>query len=582
MKKYTLILPVFLLAFILSGFNANSASAANCAPGDLFNTTNGQPCSDNNPQIGCLPGYLFSPVTGQPCNNILPPPVCRVIWYPNLTIGSRGENVRAFQQSLKDEGFLSGRVDGVYGPVTAGASVNYYRKCPKPIPNPNAPIISGVSGPQTLDVNQQGTWTVTAYDNSCPKISSEDHAMGSYYYCSNLSYSVDWKENEFSYPIMNSSAGLSTSQSATFTHSYSEARTYNPTFTVTNSSGLSAQASLSVNVGNTTSNSYITVISPNGGEVWAKGTTHAIKWQDNTPPPPICSTCLPPQRLYDIKLVQYQSPCSDVCPMYYPMPRTIVNGVYGSSYDWTIPNCTASNPCSSNFEIVAGLYTIQVCQTGSSICDSSDNYFQITNGTTTSTPAISYLSPSSGPVGTRVVIYGSGFTATGNKVKFGNLGNENNPRYSFNSSDGRTLVFSVPSSNYMSCWDSYPACYAPAYSTQPGVYAVSVINGNGTSNSVNFTVISQTSTSLTITTTSPLPSGQVGTSYSTAINANSGASWQINSGSLPPGLSFSTNTGYTNYITGTPTTTGTYNFTVSASAGDYFTSKQFTLNVVSY
>ena len=92
--------------------------------------------------------------------------------------------------------------------------------------------------------------------------------------------------------------------------------------------------------------------------------------------------------------------------------------------------------------------------------------------------------------------------------------------------------------------------------------------------------VASAQTSFTITTTSPLPNGQVGTAYSTPIDVNSGAgAWGINNGSLPPGLSFSTNPGYTNYITGTPTTPGNYTFSVYANAGDYYTSKQFSLTV---
>jgi hypothetical protein len=32
--------------------------------------------------------------------------------------------------------------------------------------NSTAPIIYGTSGPQKLNVNQQGTWSVTAYDKN--------------------------------------------------------------------------------------------------------------------------------------------------------------------------------------------------------------------------------------------------------------------------------------------------------------------------------------------------------------------------------------------------------------------------------
>lgn len=97
--------------------------------------------------------------------------------------------------------------------------------------NISTPSISGVSGPQTLDINQTGTWKVSAYERNG----------------GNLSYSVRWGDEEV--PVSNIGVMYrEVSQSAIFTHSYSNAGTYNPTFTVTNSNGQSATTSLSVNV----------------------------------------------------------------------------------------------------------------------------------------------------------------------------------------------------------------------------------------------------------------------------------------------------------------------------------------------
>jgi hypothetical protein len=94
------------------------------------------------------------------------------------------------------------------------------------------PIISGVSGPQTLNVNQQGTWTVKAVDPS-----------GGY-----LGYGVLWGDSVAPYTsATNMSPVTADQQSATFTHAYSRAGTFTPTFTVTSTTnGNSAQTSLSV------------------------------------------------------------------------------------------------------------------------------------------------------------------------------------------------------------------------------------------------------------------------------------------------------------------------------------------------
>lgn len=108
----------------------------------------------------------------------------------------------------------------------------------------------------------------------------------------------------------------------------------------------------------------------------------------------------------------------------------------------------------------------------------------------TNQPTIQYLQPNYGTVGSTVTIIGSGFTPTGNRIKFGNLGNENNPSYSLNSYNGTAITFTVPYSNYVACLNSVPSCMIAQQSTQPGTYPVAVINSNGTSNQIMFTVTS--------------------------------------------------------------------------------------------
>ncbi len=69
---------------------------------------------------------------------------------------------------------------------------------------------------------------------------------------------------------------------------------------------------------------------------------------------------------------------------------------------------------------------------------------------------------------------------------------------------------------------------------------------------------------VTITTTS-LPNGNVAIFYDNQLMATGGTApyhWTITSGTLPPGLSLTTNTGV---ISGTPTTTGSYPFTVQVA-----------------
>ena len=79
----------------------------------------------------------------------------------------------------------------------------------------------------------------------------------------------------------------------------------------------------------------------------------------------------------------------------------------------------------------------------------------------------------------------------------------------------------------------------------------------------------------TITLTpSTLPSGQLGTPYSQTVSASGGIppyAYSITTGSLPPGLSLNPSTGE---ISGTPSSQGTFNFTVTATDNNACTGDQ--------
>jgi hypothetical protein len=102
---------------------------------------------------------------------------------------------------------------------------------------------------------------------------------------------------------------------------------------------------------------------------------------------------------------------------------------------------------------------------------------------------LSKISPSAGPVGTTVQVTGSGFSRTGNVVKFG-VGYVSN----LDSPDGRTLRFVVPEHHEvcpppdleltLPCAEMHPR-------VMPGDHPVSLVSSSQTSRQLAFTVTKQ-------------------------------------------------------------------------------------------
>jgi hypothetical protein len=106
----------------------------------------------------------------------------------------------------------------------------------------------------------------------------------------------------------------------------------------------------------------LTILSPNGGETLQKGTTHTIKWQDNSSHSALTPTT------YNITLADYNAPCVDkICSG--RAGHLIAKGVTGTSYFWNVGNAMDPYP--------DGSYILYVCRTDTTICDSSDSYFKI-------------------------------------------------------------------------------------------------------------------------------------------------------------------------------------------------------------
>ncbi|MCL5667139.1 MAG: putative Ig domain-containing protein [Patescibacteria group bacterium] len=96
----------------------------------------------------------------------------------------------------------------------------------------------------------------------------------------------------------------------------------------------------------------------------------------------------------------------------------------------------------------------------------------------------------------------------------------------------------------------------------------------------NFTLVIDASGTASITTAS-LPNGKVGTAYSQTLQASgiTGTKvWTVSTGTLPAGLNINSSTGA---ITGTPTTAGSYSFTVEVTDGTNTASRNFTVIISS-
>src|SRR3989338_1040133 len=178
-------------------------------------------------------------------------------------------------------------------------------------------------------------------------------------------------------------------------HIWQNAGTYYVKFGVNDCKGGSDSYQIKISVGAAKAG-YIQVLSPNGGETGIKGTTQTIQWRDSAPVPLYpCSvvSCPPsPPIYYDIELVSYYpSPCQpgSECPV--PLPYTIANNVSGFSYSWSVGKIMTSGGIATD-----GSYMVQICQSGTNICDASDSYFKVVSGIPE--PYIQVLSPNGGEV----------------------------------------------------------------------------------------------------------------------------------------------------------------------------------------
>ncbi|MFA5023322.1 MAG: peptidoglycan-binding protein, partial [Candidatus Paceibacterota bacterium] len=233
--------------------------------------------------------------------------------------------------------------------VTSDRDANGCIVSPHCVGGSSAISINSVSGPNSLDVGQTGTWAVKATGPAG----------------TNLNYSVDWGDVVVYAHSATAGTQPVASQSATFTHSYSRAGTYTVRFMVDNgvmciqapcNARQSAETTLTVVVGASAQPS-ITVLSPNGGENWQIGNTYRFVWKSS-----------------GVKLININLDNIDNGYRYgtFNVPNGLA-AIAGEAY-WTVRNTN----------LPPGRYKVYITSIDKEAqvwpSDSSDNYFIITSG----------------------------------------------------------------------------------------------------------------------------------------------------------------------------------------------------------
>ena len=119
-----------------------------------------------------------------------------------------------------------------------------------------------------------------------------------------------------------------------------------------------------------------------------------------------------------------------------------------------------------------------------------------------SSPVIESISPIEVPIGAEISIIGSGFALTKNSLQFGSGFAYINDLVS---SDGKTITFTLPGS-FDTCNPDGSTCAEFLSQPIPGqTYEVTVVNANGKSNSVNFTVAREEGPPTPTPTPTPIP-----------------------------------------------------------------------------
>ena len=206
----------------------------------------------------------------------------------------------------------------------------------------------------------------------------------------------------------------------------------------------------------------------------------------------------------------------------------------------------------------------------------STNSFTVTAGTDTTPPTVSSTLPDNNATG---VPLGSAVTATFNEA----IDPATVTTASFLLQAGLDNVAGAVALN----GGGTIATFTPSAALADNTTYTATLTTAITDNAANplaaayvwtFTTIAVADTTApTITTASTLSAGKVGTAYNLQLEATGGTppySWSVSAGGLPAGLSLST----AGVLSGTPTTAGTFSFTVQVTGGGTST-KDFDLRI---
>lgn len=131
----------------------------------------------------------------------------------------------------------------------------------------------------------------------------------------------------------------------------------------------------------------------------------------------------------------------------------------------------------------SGTYTITFTASNSyGLSNTYSTTINVTGNGTVNGVSLSYLSPNAGRTGTQLIITGSGFT-TDNTIRFGIGGQQH-----VSSTNGSMINYTIP--QYVTSCDTTSGTYCAmgAQLVTSGVYPITVMNVNGTSNTLYFNV----------------------------------------------------------------------------------------------